>query len=405
MHVAEKLNAIKIKKLKSAGRYGDGRGLWLHIGPSGGKSWVFRFMLAGKSREMGLGTLDALTLADARDAARAARKLVASGLDPIESRRAEAAVRTDTSIPFEDAAEQYITSHQASWKNEKHRDQWRSTLKTYAYPVFGKTMVSAIDTALVLKVIQPIWNEKPETASRIRQRIERILDWSKVRGFRSGENPARWKGHLDQLLPMTSKIRRVRHHPAMPHAELPEFMQELREQEFISARALEFTILNASRTGEAIGAQWSEFNFATKIWTIPGERMKAGREHRVPLCDRSLEILAALPRESEFVFPGAKPKQPLSNMAMAELLKGMKHEFTVHGFRSTFRDWADERTNYPREIIEASLAHVNKNKTEAAYKRGDSLEKRRRLMREWENFCAMPVQKSEPIVQMRQVNR
>lgn len=248
-------------------------------------------------------------------------------------------------------------------------------------------MVSAIDTALVLKVIQPIWNEKPETASRIRQRIERILDWSKVRGFRSGENPARWKGHLDQLLPMTSKIRRVRHHPAMPYAELPEFMRELREQEFISARALEFTILNASRTGEVISAQWSEFNFATKIWVIPGERMKAGREHRVPLCDRSLEILAALPRESEFVFPGAKEKQPLSNMAMAELLKDMKPGLTVHGFRSTFRDWADERTNYQREIIETSLAHVNKNKTEAAYKRGDSLEKRHRLMREWERFC------------------
>jgi integrase len=386
LHVAEKLSAVRIRKIKNPGRYGDGRGLWLHVGPTGTKSWVFRFTRAGKARELGLGSLSAVSLAEAREAAREARRLVVSGLDPIDVRKANSE-RPDASILFEDAAEQYITSHQAGWKNEKHRDQWRATLKRYAYPIIGNLTVAQVDTPLVLKIIQPMWTEKPETASRVRQRIEKILDWSKVRGFRKGENPARWKGHLDHLLPAKGKVKRVRHFPAVPYAELPGLIIELRAKEFISARALEFTILNANRTGEVIGAQWPEFNFATKIWTIPAERMKAGKEHRVPLCDRSLEILAALPRGGEFVFPGAKPKKPLSNMAMMELLRNMRPGFTVHGFRSTFRDWADERTNYPREVIETALAHANRDKTEAAYKRGDSIEKRKRLMQHWEGFC------------------
>lgn len=391
MRGAEKLTALKVTKLKAPGRYGDGRGLWLHIGRGGTKSWVFRFMRDGAAREMGLGPLHTIGLADARERARAARKLVLDGLDPIEHRRAHrtaAKIEAARGIIFADAAEQYIAAHEAGWKNEKHRDQWRATLRTYAEPIIGKLPVAAIDTALVLKILEPIWHEKPETATRLRGRMAAILDWAAVREYRQGDNPARWRGHLDKLLPAKQKIRRVKHHAAMAYAALPAFMAELRSLDSISARALEFTILNASRTGEVTGAGWPEIDKAAKVWTIPGARMKAGREHRVPLCDRSMEILADLPREGAFVFPGGKAKQPLSNMAMAELLKDLRPGLTVHGFRSSFRDWAREQTNYPREIAEVALAHVVKDRTEAAYLRGDALEKRRRLMRDWQKFCA-----------------
>ena len=397
MRGAEKLSATKVAKAKKRGRYGDGKGLWLHVGPGGSKSWVLRFMRDGVAREMGLGPFPDIGLAAARERAREARRLILDGADPIEVRRArrsKAKLEAARGITFEDAARKYIAAHEAGWRNPVHRAQWASTLATYAFPLIGRLPVAAIDTALVLKTLEPIWTVKPETAGRVRGRIEAILDWAKARGFRHGDNSARWRGHLDKLLPAKSKVRRVRHHAALPYADLPAFMAELRALQSVSARALELTVLTACRTTEAIKARWSEIDFAAKVWTVPGARMKAGREHRVPLPERAIEILQAMPREGDgkgFVFPGAKARQPLSNMAMAELLKGMNgNGYTVHGFRSTFRDWTAEQTNYPREIAEAALAHVLKDKTEAAYQRGDLLEKRARLMRDWAAFCSRP---------------
>jgi integrase len=393
---AEKLSAAKVAKAKRPGRYGDGRGLWLHIGPTGGKSWVLRFMRDGVAREMGLGPLPEIGLAAARDRARAARRLILDGVDPIESRhaaRADAKAEATRGVTFEAAAKQYIAAHEAGWRNPVHRKQWQSTLATYAFPVLGGLPVGRIDTGLVCAVLEPIWTQKPETAKRLRGRIEAVLDWARAR-YGQGEplNPARWRGHLDKLFAPPRKVRAVKHHAALPYAALPSFMDELRRLQSVSARALEFTILTAARTSEAIGARWSELDLAAKLWTIPGVRMKAGRDHRVPLPDRAVEILKSMPREGDgkgFVFPGAKARLPLSNMAMAELLKGMNgNGYTVHGFRSTFRDWAAERTSYPREIAEAALAHMLKDKTEAAYRRGDLFEKRRKLMQAWADYCA-----------------
>ncbi len=405
MRGAEKLSATKVAKLSEPGRYGDGRGLWLHIGPAGNKSWVLRFMRDGKPREMGLGALDIVGLSDARERARDARKVILNGFDPLESRRehrTKAKIEAVRGIAFKDAAEKFLEAHESTWVNEKHRAQWRSTLETFAYPTIGKLPVGGIDTALVLKVLSPIWTKKPETAARLQQRIKRILDWAKARSYRSGDNPAAWAGHLDKLLPGQNKAKRVKHHAALRYDETPTFMASLRGNESISARALEFTILCATRTGETIGALWSEINFALKLWTIPGVRMKSGREHRVPLCDRALEILKTIPRENSFIFPGAKLDCPLSNMAMLELLKGLKPELTVHGFRSTFKDWTTETTNYPNIVSEAALAHVVDDKTEAAYRRGDLFEKRRRLMRDWAKFCALPaVERSDVVVSLK----
>ncbi len=392
MRAAEKLSAPKVAKLKKPGKYCDGRCLWLYVGETGGKSWVLRYMRDGVPREMGLGPFPTIGLAAARERATAGRRLILDGLDPLEVRKQQKAKRkidAAKGITFADAATKYIGAHQTAWKNAIHRDQWRSTLATYAHPVIGALPVAAIDTALVMKVLEPIWTTRTETASRVRGRIEAVLAWSTARGFRQGDNPARWRGHLDQLLPAKTKVRKVRHHPAIPYAALPAFVADLRKHEGVSARALEFLIINASRTGEVTGARWDEVDNAQKIWTIPSDRMKAGRQHRVPLTERALEILERLHREGDFIFPGDKAKHPISNGAMSELLKGMVgNKFTVHGFRSAFRDWAAEQTNYPREIAEAVLAHVLQDKTEAAYQRGDLLEKRRRLMRDWARHCA-----------------
>jgi integrase len=284
----------------------------------------------------------------------------------------------------------YVAAHCAGWKNAKHRQQWENTLVTYVSPVFGPLSVQAIDTDLVLKAIEPIWTEKPETASRVRGRIQVVLDWARARGYREGENPARWRGHLSHLLSDHSKIRRVKHHSALPFAELPRFLADLQLRDGISARALEFTVLTAGRTGETIGATWNEIDLARRIWTIPASRMKAEKEHRVPLSGRAVEILKSLPREdgNDHVFIGPKAGGPLSNMAMAAVLRRMgRSHITVHGFRSTFRDWAAERTNFPREIVEAALAHAIDNKVEAAYRRGDLFEKRCRLIEAWAKFC------------------
>jgi integrase len=333
-----------------------------------------------------------VTLAEAREKALACRKLVADGRDPIEERKAallRAQLEAAKAASFSDCARSYISAHEVGWKNEKHGRQWTATLETYAFPLIGKLPVASVDTGLVLRVLEPIWQSKTETASRLRGRIESILDWATVRGFRQGENPARWKGHLEHQLPARSKVQKVEHRAALPYAEIGIFMAELRQREGISARALEFAILTAARSGEIRGATWGEIDLKAHLWTIPAERMKAGKEHRVPLPEQAIALLSALPRllGNDLVFPATRGKQ-LSDMSLTAVLKRMDHpDLTQHGFRSTFRDWAGETTAYPREVIEHALAHQLKDKTEAAYQRGDLLAKRARLMADWGKYC------------------
>lgn len=382
-----RLKPLQIERQSTPGRYSDGGGLYLVVGKSGAKAWAFLYMRDGKRRELGLGALKDVPVADARAKAAALRSVLDKGGDPQAERdkqRAEAAPpRT-----FKAAAEDFIADNEAGWRNAKHKQQWKNTLETYAYPEIGSMAVSAVDVADVLKVLKPIWAVKPETASRLRGRIETVLDYAKAHKWRSGENPARWKGTLDHMLPARAKVQRVQHHAAMPYAKVPDFLVVLSAQPGTAALALRFAILTAARTGEAVGARWEEIDTNAATWTIPGERMKAGREHRVALNDAAVELLKSLPRAGEYVFPGANRGEPLSNMAMLMLLRRMKIEgATVHGFRSSFSDWAAEQTGFPREVREAALAHANGDKTEAAYLRTDHFEKRRLLMDAWGRYC------------------
>lgn len=388
-----RLSARTVAALAKPGYHADGGGLYLQVSPAGTKSWIFRFTLDGRAREMGLGGLATVSLAVARTKAQECRALLLDGVDPIEARRERrvagraAAARV---MSFAACAAAYIEAHRAGWRNAKHADQWRNTLRTYAEPVLGDVPVHAIDTALVMKVLEPIWRTRTETASRLRGRIEAVLDWATVRGLRSGENPARWRGHLDHLLPERAKVQQVVHHPALPYDEMAGFMAALRAQDGIAARGLEFQILTAARTGEVIGARWEEFDEAKRQWTVPAGRMKAGREHRVALSSRALAILGSMRAvaQSEYVFPGQRAGRPLSNMAFLQLLKRMqRNDLTAHGFRSTFRDWAAEQTSYAREVVEMALAHAISDKVEAAYRRGDLFEKRRQLMENWARHC------------------
>lgn len=388
-----RLDAMKVKHLKARGLHADGGGLYLQVSKFDTKSWIFRFTLNGKSRQMGLGALHTVSLSEARQKAESCRKLVWEGTDPIERRkalRARRGLEAAKTMTFNECALGFLRSHGAAWSNIKHSTQWKNTLSTYACPVFGNLPVQDIDTGLVLKALEPIWTSKTETASRVRGRIESILDWAKARGYREGENPARWRGHLDKLLPARSKVQKVRHHAALPYPEIGPFMAKLRTHDAVSARGLEFLILTAARTGEVIGAKWDEIDFGQKIWTIPEGRMKAGKEHRVPLSECALKILDGMKatKVSDFVFPGGKKNRPLSNMAFLQLMKRMeRNDLTAHGFRSTFRDWAAERTNYPGEVAEMALAHTVSDKVEAAYRRGDLFDKRKRLMDEWASYC------------------
>lgn len=392
-----RLTALKVEKAKEPGMYGDGGGLYLRVSDTGAKNWILRFMLDRRPRWMGLGPLTLYGLADARARALDARRKRHDGIDPIEARRAERARRrldAAKAITFKQCAEDYINSHRAGWRNAKHKYQWPATLSAYAYPVIGTMPVQAVDTGLVLKVLQPLWTAKPETAGRVRQRMESILDFAKVRGYRDGENPARWRGHLDKLLPARSRVREVEHLAALPYAELPAFMANLRTREAVAARALEFLILAAARTGEAVGARWHEIDLRGKVWAVPAPRMKAHRQHRVPLSPRALAVLDEMQAARQgdnpdaFVFAGSKPGKPLSNMAFLMLLRRMGlYNLTVHGFRATFKTWASERTSFQNEIVEAALAHVIGDKVEQAYRRGDMFEKRRRLMQQWATYC------------------
>jgi integrase len=345
-----RLTAVQVTKARTPGLLGDGGGLYLQVSPAGTKSWLFRFMLAGRARSMGLGALHTVSLAEARGEAARCRKLLRERIDPIQARnarRGEAALEAAKSITFQQCAQAYIEAHPAGWKNAKHAQQWENTLTTYAYPVFGSMPVASVDTALVMRCLEPIWKDKAETAGRVRGRVESVLDWATVRGYRIGDNPARWRSHLAKLLPARAKVRKVEHHAALPYDDMPAFVAVLRKQTGVAARALEFTILTATRTSEVLGALWSEINFDDRTCTVPAVRMKAGADHRVPLCARAMKILKGLcPASRGYIFPGQGQRQPLSNMAMLMLLKRMQYEsLTVHGFRSSFRDWAAEKTN------------------------------------------------------------
>ena len=401
------LNAAKMRTLVKPGAYGDGGGLYLQVRGKAARAWIFRFKRAGRTRLMGLGSFPAIGLADAREAADAARKLLARGVDPLDARRAEQAEREAARTrTFEQVAMQYIEAHAASWRNAKHRAQWGSTLASYAFPKLGAMPVAEITTGDVLAVLRLVWKRAPETASRLRGRIEAVLSYAKALRWREGQNPAAWKDNLDHLLPQTGKVARVQHHAALPWANMGAFMTELRQREGIGARALEFAILTAARSGEVRGATWVEIDIDAATWTIPGERMKAGREHRVPLSPAALALLRDLAplrndKAGGLILPGAKVGKPLSDMSLTAVLRRMgRGDLTAHGFRSTFRDWCAEATGYPREVAEASLAHVNKDKVEAAYARGDLMDKRRRLMADWGTFCGRSLAEGE-IVPLR----
>lgn len=398
-----RLNALSVSRAKLPGMYPDGGGLYLQVTGAGARSWLYRYMLHGRAREMGLGPLHAVSLSDARAKAAECRGLRIAGIDPIDARKSEreaARLEAARTITFKAAGEAYIATHRHGWRNAKHSDQWTSTLETYAYSAFGSLSVQEVGVAHVLKAIEPIWTTKTETANRVRGRIEAILDWAKARGYRQGDNPARWRGHLDNLLPARSKVRRVEHHPALRYTAVGTFMASLREQPGISARALEFVVVTTARTGETIGARWSEFDLDQALWTIPAARMKAGKEHRVPLSAPALAILKQMEaeRSGEYVFPGAKRGRPLSNMALLAVLRRMgRRDLTVHGFRSSFKDWSAEQTNYAREVSEMCLAHTIGDAVERAYRRGDLLERRRRLMDEWARYCGTPKPETEVI--------
>lgn len=375
------LNARKVETA-APGRHGDGRGLFLYVKPTGARSWVLRYQVQGRRRDLGLGPYPDVSLAMARDRAAEARRLIAEGEDPI-TKKQQAKPKT-----FREAALELIESKRPGWKNAKHAAQWTATLEAYVFPKIGAVQVAKIETADVISALTPIWATKPETANRVRQRIEAVIDYASALGIRSGDNPARWRGHLDHLLPKPTKVRAVVHHPALPHAQIADFMTDLAKREGVAARALAFTILTAARSGETRGMTWGEVDLGAKVWTIPAGRMKAAKEHRVPLSDSALTLLGqraeGIPDDTLVFGSEAKPGKPISDMSMTAVLRRMERaDITVHGFRSTFRDWAGETTGFPREVIEAALAHGIRDKAEAAYARSDLFDKRRDLMTAW----------------------
>jgi integrase len=383
-----KLTALQVTRATKPGMLNDGGGLYLQIGDSGSKSWILRYKRDGKSHYFGLGPLGVVGLAEARQKAIEARRLIFDGKDPIEARRASRAAQAKA-VTFREAAEAYIAAHQPGWRSGKHLRQWTQSLADYAYPVLGDMKMDAIETTDVLRALAPVWTEKPVSAGRIRNRIELVLDAAKARGLRSGENPAAWRGHLDKLLPSRARVHRVEHHAAMQYREVAGLMSELRQDEGGAARALEFLILTATRSGEAPGATWDEVSVGEKLWTIPGSRMKSGREHRVPLSDAAVAIvekMAAI-RSNNFVFAGRLHGRPLSGEAMKHVLRRIgRANVTIHGFRSAFRDWAGNETNVAREVAEAALAHAVGDASKQAYRRSDALEKRHKLMDAWAQF-------------------
>ncbi|MBZ9568494.1 tyrosine-type recombinase/integrase [Modicisalibacter tunisiensis] len=407
---ARELAPVEVKRLTTPGLYAVGgvAGLHLQVTKSGARSWILRTTIAGKRRDLGLGGYPDVTLALAREKARDTREKIAQGIDPVAERqrlRSAALAERLRDMTFEKAAEAVVAKKQAEARNPKHGKQWASTLETYAYPVLGPMSVADIELAHVKQVLEPIWQTKTETATRVRQRIEAVLSWASVHGHRSGENPARWKGNLDAVLPAPTKVSKVEHHRAMPMDDMHDFMLALEKRKGIAPRCLAFVILTAVRSGEARAATWDEIDLAEKVWTIPGDRMKAGREHRVPLSAPAVELLEALPRFAgcNLIFPNTQGRK-LSDATLAAVLKRMKlHETaTVHGFRSTFRDWAAERTSTPHHVAEMALAHTIKNHAEAAYRRGDLLAKRAKLMQQWADFLATTPAKAKNVTAIRE---
>ncbi len=391
---AQELGPLSVSRLREPGLHfvGGVAGLALQVLPTGGRTWVLRFTIGSKRREMGLGGFPDVTLAKAREAARDARDQIRRGVDPIETARAARdALKPSkaTGITFRAAAEAYMAAHEASWKNSKHRAQWATTLETYVYGVIGDLGVEEVALTHVMQILDPIWTTKTETASRLRGRLEMVLDWATAREYRSGPNPARWRGHLDKLLAKPSRVAKVVHHKALPIDELPEFMKKLRGVSGAGGRALEFAILTAARSGEVRGALWSEIDLDQRLWTIGAERMKAGRAHRVPLSALAVSLLNATPKwdGTDLIFPGSNGR-PLSDMTLSAVLRRMNIAAVPHGFRSTFRDWVSERTTHPQEAAEMALAHTVSNKVEAAYRRGDMMAKRYKLMEDWAAFCS-----------------
>jgi integrase len=397
----DRLSARSVQSATAPGLYPDGYGLYLKVAPSGSRSWILRYRHAGRRRDMGLGRYPLISLAEARQRAEKQRRVLADGIDPLaekRSQRAAIAAERAKAMTFGQSADAYIAAHRAGWRGGDSERQWRGSLRDYAHPVIADLPVQSIDVALVMRVLEPIWTTKPETASRIRGRIESVLDWATARGYRQGDNPARWRGHLENLLPKRSKVRKVEHHAALPYSAVAGFVAELRRQEGVATKALEFAILTAARSGEVIGAKWSEFDLNERLWAVPANRMKAAREHRVPLSGAALAILQQMAeiRTGDFVFPGERGR--LSGVSFFRLLRRMGHEgLTTHGFRSSFRDFAAERTNFPREVAELALAHAVGDATERAYQRSDLFAKRRQLSEAWAKFCAAPATAGEVI--------
>jgi len=381
-----KLSALKVQSLTERGMYNDGGGLWLNVKASGAKSWIFRYRLHGKRRDLGLGSLDAVSLKEARELARLARLKVAQGIDPIQAKREQTQAAKGEVMTFAQAVDAYIDSHSNSWSNDKHKQQWRNTLRDYAVTKFGQVPVSRVDTRHVLSALEPLWHDRTETATRLRGRIERVLDFARVKGHREGENPARWRGHLSFLLPAPGQIKETKHHAALPYAKAPAFMAWLRSIEGYAARALEFSILTAARSGEVRHATWAEIDLERALWVVPAARMKAKVQHQVPLSTQALALLQALAIEGDLLFHGAKPNKALSDMTMTALIRRGGYAVTQHGFRSTFRDWAAEQTQYPRDAAEHALAHRLPDAVEAAYLRSTFLDQRRQMMQDWANF-------------------
>ncbi len=388
--IAKELTPLAVSKLRRTGLHAVGgiNGLGLKVMPAGSRAWVLRTVVAGKRREYGLGGYPTVTLASARERARAMLDQLFAGIDPaVTKKQAKSALAAQRAkaVNFKTLAEQYIAQHEAGWKNAKHAAQWSSTLETYAFPAIGKMLAADIDTPSVLRVLQPIWTDKSETASRLRGRIEAVLDFANAKGLREGPNPARWKGNLALTLPAKRKVSTVKHHPAVPVKDMLSFFRALRSREGMAARALEFLTLTAARSGEVRGAQWSEIDLAKKVWAVPAERMKAKREHRVPLSTQAIKLLNLLSsrKEGGLLFPGSKQKTKLSDMALTAVMRRMEIDAVPHGLRSSFRDWVGEETAFPREVAEMALAHTVGNAVEAAYRRGDLFEKRRLMMQDW----------------------
>jgi integrase len=391
-----RLSAFKVEKAKRPGMYADGGGLYLRVAEGGSKQWIFRYVANGRLRDMGMGPCHTLTLAEARERATAQRKLRLGGIDPIahkHAQRAAAAAEAAKAMTFKQCAEGYIKDNEAEWTNAKHRYEWGATLSRYVYPVLGDLPVAMIDTPLVLKVVKPLWERAPETASRVRGRIENVLGWATVHHYRTGDNPARWRGLLEHALPARAKVAKVKHYAALPYAQAGSFMAKVRQDTRIAARCLEFIALTAARVSEANVATWDEIDFANRVWTVPAARMKADKEHRVPLSDAALAVLEAMRaiRHSDYIFPGRRDARAVgANSVLRFAKEAAGFDITTHGLRSTFRDWTAECTAFPREVAEMALAHAIPNAVEAAYRRGDLFEKRRRVMDAWADFCAKP---------------